>query len=265
MPLLDIQRSGRVQAPRMPGHELPGPWLLAGLANEGTGAIARPAPECVVLRDLERPGVYRLQPASLADTYYIGLFEPTESATTVSVAFAGARFPLPTEVASWDAWLPEFDAIVRTLPRQTAVAEQLQEIQRVTGLSDTQLAAAFPGGVSRETVNRWRNRPNPNLRPENVYRLGLLFELVQRMDAIGIDGRVWLHQRERDGQDTPFSLICAGRLGDVRNVVEAVAAGLAPPHDPMQVVVVSREQDLAADGDDEGEWAWEESAGDAGE
>lgn len=267
MPLLDVQESGHVQASRTPGHELPGPWLLGGLANEGTGVIARHAPECVVLRDLERPWVFRLQPASLVDTYYVGVLEPTESPTSVLVAFKGANFPLPTQGASWETWLPELDAsvVLRTPHRQTAVAEQLQEIQHVTGLSDTQLAAAFPGGVSRETVNRWRNRPDPNLRPENVYRLGLLYELAHRMDGVGIDGRVWFHQRVRGGQDTPFSLICAGRLGDVRNAVEAVAVGLASPHDPMQLVVVPREQDLAVDAADEGEWVWEESAGIAGE
>jgi hypothetical protein len=265
MPLLDVQQSARVSRTR--GHSLPGPWLLGGLANEGTGVIARHGPECVVLRDLERPWVFRLQPASLVDTYYVGVLEPFEPATSVLVAFEGANFPLPIQGASWQTWLPELDAgvVLRTPHRQTAVAEQLEEIQRVTGLSDTQLAAAFPGGVSRETVNRWRNRPDPNLRPENVYRLGLLYELAQRMGGAGIDGRVWLHQPVRDGQDTPFSQICAGRLGDVRNAVEAVAAGLASPHDPMQVVVVPREQDVAVDGDDEGEWVWEESAGDAGE
>lgn len=265
MPLLNVQESARLQAPPTRRHELPVPWLLAGRANQGTGDIPGQAPECVVLRDLDRPGVFRLQPASLIDTYSIGVLEPTEFATSVYIAFEGPSFLLPTQGASWVTWLPELDAVIvqRTPHGQTAIAEQLREIQRVTGLSDTQLAPAFPGGVSRETVNRWRNRPDPRLRPENTYRLGLLFELVQRMDQVGIDASVWLHQRLRDGQDTPLTLIYAGRLGDVRNAVEAVAAGLVSPRDPMHLVVVPREQDVVVDDVDEGEWVWEESAGDA--
>ncbi len=147
-----------------------------------------------------------------------------------------------------------------------AVADQIAEIQRITRLTDTQLAAAFPGGVTRETVNRWRNRPDPNLRPENLYRLGLLHDLAQRTEAAGVQAAVWLHQPVVGEDRTPFVLICEGRIAEVRQAIDAIAAGLAPAAAGLRVGTVSRNFDATpAEDQDEGDWIWEESVGDADE
>jgi hypothetical protein len=135
----------------------------------------------------------------------------------------------------------------------SARLQQVAEIERITGFSDGQLAAAFPGGLTRETVNRWRNRPNPNLREENLYRLGLLYELAQRLEEAHIEGRAWLHQAGEEGE-TPYALICQGRLGDVRRAVDAIAAGALSSITPMPASRAYREHDLVVEEEDEGEW-----------
>jgi len=176
---------------------------------------------------------------------------------------AVSRNPAVRESPSWRTWLPEVDARVfgGGVRLRSAIGQQVAEIQRITGLSDSQLAAAFPAGLSRETVNRWRNRPNPNLREENIYRLGLLHELAQRMEEAGIDAHVWLDQAGEEGE-TPYALICQGRLGDVRRAVELVAAGAVSPAERMAVVRAYREHDaVVEEDDDEGEWTWGEADG----
>jgi hypothetical protein len=241
---------------------VPAEWPYVGV---GSGKSLDPLLRCGILRDLDRPGVFVVHPSSIADTYSIRLLGPTKLGTSVLFAYQGYNCALPGIRPAWEEWLPEIDPqVVSGLQPQSAVGEQIREIQRVTGLGDAQLASTFPGGVSRETVNRWRNRSDPNLRPENVYRLGLLYELAKRVDAAGVDARVWLHEPIRDSSETPYQLICTGRLGDVRAAIEAIGAGLASAAEPMRLGVLPREVDEEIAIEDEGDWYVGES-GDAGE
>lgn len=227
----------------------------------------REASAFVFLRDLADPGVLEVREPTIIDRYDIRPGGLGGTATSVLYSFHGANgVVFPGARAIWEVWLPEIDARV-ALPAarpKSAVGHQIEEIQRITGLSDQQLAAAFPGGVSRETVNRWRNRPDPNLRPENLYRLGVLHELAQRIEGAGIDGPMWLHQAVAGRDETPYALICAGQLGDIRRTVEGIAAGLLSPTEPAPLAEVSRDWDtvVADDDNDDGEWVWGESDGD---
>lgn len=241
---------------------------LSPASSRSAHAGARPS-SFVFLRDLDDPRVLEVREASNIDRYDARLLGLAATATSVVFSFYGeSGVVLPAGRPAWEAWLPEVDARV-ALPEarpQSVISEQIEEIQRVTGLSDGQLAAAFPGRVTRETINRWRNRPDPNLRPENLYRLGILHELAERIEAGGMNARVWLHQHVRGTDRTPYDLICAGQLGDVRRAVESIAAGAAPAAEPMPFAPISREHDVVTEEaeDDEGEWTWEESDGDAG-
>jgi hypothetical protein len=218
-------------------------------------------------RDFDQPELVQGRERSLVRSYDVRVAEMGGVATTVIYVISGSvGIPIPRETPTWWTWLPEIDARVygkNAGPRST-VAHQVEEIQRITGLSDGELAAACPGGVARETVNRWRNRPNPNLREENLYRLGLIFELAQRMEEAGIEAPVWLHQASHDGE-MPYALICQGRLADVRRAVEAIAAGVASPVEPMAAIPSHREHDVVIEEEDEGDWSWSEPDGDTGE
>ena len=219
---------------------------------------------CFVVRDADRPGVFTLCDQHMR-LYSTGVLAPLQIGTSVLLPIAVDAFVLPTSGIPADVWLPELDWRLGPMgePPQTAVSVQLREIQRVTSLSDTQLAATFPGGVSRETVVRWRTRPQPNLRPENAYRLGLLYELASRIDQAGIDARLWFHQAVEGREETPYQLICAGRLGEVRHAIEVVATGHRSPVEPMSASELYRERDID-EGVDEGEdeWVWSSNDGD---
>lgn len=231
-----------------------------GAPNITTAPIAGDRrPPFIFHHDESQPTTVEVRQQSIVDRYDVrslGL----GNATTVLYSYAGTNGAVfPFQRPTWEGWFPEIDlglALPGTQPVGT-VQRQIQEIQRITGLVDVQLAAAFPGGVSRETVNRWRNRAESHLRPENVYRLGVLFDLSRRMEEARIDARVWLHQHVLAGLETPYDLICGGRLGDVRTAVESVAVGVTTPGQPISAAAISRSPDRVQDSDDrEDEWSW---------
>jgi hypothetical protein len=136
----------------------------------------------------------------------------------------------------------------------------LARLQQFMGLTDDQLSAMFP--VSRESVNSWHNCPDVKLTPQNTYRLGLLMDLAEAMKAAGIDARTWLHQPVRGRSETPYDLICAGRLVDVRHAVEAVRAKLHRAPDPMQIVEVPHGHDIVVEDNDDTGWVWKKAEDD---
>jgi hypothetical protein len=202
------------------------------------------------------------------DGYNVRLFDPIANGTSVAAALVGVGgLVLVLDPPRWESWLREVGGVVsrRRSRMRTAVGAQIGEIQQLTRLTDSQFAAAFPGGLTRETVNRWRNNADVSVRPENAYRIGVLLELSRRMEETGIDASVWLHQALPGVDATPFELLCAGRLADVRQVVENIAAG-AQPRDMAHVVSeVRREHDTVVEdaGADE-TWTWGEWGEDGG-
>jgi hypothetical protein len=185
-------------------------------------------------------------------------------ATSVLLPVGSEAFVLPISGTPADIWLPELDWRVSRiwLTRRTAVATQITEVQRITSLTDSQLAAAFPGGVSRETVVRWRTDVSSNLRPQNAYRLGLLYQLAKRMHDASIEPSLWLHQPVEGRDQTPYQLICEGGLAEVRQAVEAVASGYRSPAVPMVGAAIDRGVDAAvAREEGAGEWTWEPDDG----
>lgn len=237
------------------------------IPQTGTYRLSPPDDQFVLYRDAGEPYGVRAQTRSVIDGYNV---RPLDlGGATTSVLYSLQRtggMVLSLETPTWESWLGEVGQVVsqpRPRPR-TAIGDQIEEIQRLTGLGDGQLAAAIPGGVSRETVNRWRNRSESNVRPENAYRIGLLLELSRRMAAARIEARVWLQQAIADGEQTPFELLCAGRLGDVRQAVENVAAGAEPPMALTSIPDGRRQRDAAMDDAEEDEgWAWGERDQDA--
>jgi hypothetical protein len=75
------------------------------------------------------------------------------------------------------------------------------------------------------------------------------------MAEVGLTPSVWLHQTVPNADETPFELLCAGRLADVAQIVEIVAAG-AEPGDLSQIVSgAHREHDVITEEmDDEAKW-----------
>jgi hypothetical protein len=238
------------------------------IPQTGTYRLSPPDDQFVLYRDAGEPYGVRAQARSVIDGYNV---RPLDlGGATTSVLYTLQRtgsMVLSLETPIWESWLGEMGQVVsRPRPRpRTAIGDQIEEIHRLTGLGDGQFAAAIPGGVSRETVNRWRNRSDSNVRPENAYRIGLILELSRRMEAAGIEARVWLHQAARDGEPTPFELLCAGRLGDVRQAVENVAAGAEPLRATTSIPDGHRQRDAVMDDAEEDEgWAWGERDQDAG-
>jgi hypothetical protein len=205
--------------------------------------------------ETEHPGVLEARKPAAVDRYYVDLTSSVLGATTVLLSiYQPGGLVLPLQSPVWQSWLPEVRARISGAESSSTVSQQITEIQQITNLTDQQVAAAFPGGISRETVNRWRNRPDSNLRPENLYRLGLLYELVRRMQDAAVDAAVWLHQPTDQSGDTPFDLICRGQLGVVRQGVERIIAGEDLADEPMTAVDLPREWDMAEDEEDDGEW-----------
>jgi hypothetical protein len=214
------------------------------------------SPDLFVFRaETEHPGVLEARKPAAIDRYFIDLPGSVIEATTVLLSIYQPRaLVLPLQSPAWQSWLPEVRARVSRARPTNTVSQQITEIQRITGLTDQQVAAAFPGGISRETVNRWRNRADSNLRPENLYRLGLLYGLARRIQEAGVDAAVWLHQPTDQFGDTPFELICRGQLGLVRQGIERVIAGESLADEPMTAVSLPREWDMTEDETDDGEW-----------
>lgn len=203
------------------------------------------------------PGILEARKPAAVDRYNVDFIGSVVDATTVLFSFhQPGGLVLPLCGPAWQRWLPEVRArISQKADPASTVSQQITEIQQITGLTDQQVAAAFPGGVSRETVNRWRNRPDSNLRPENLYRLGVLHDLAQRMQDLGVDAPVWLHQPIDNTADTPYDLICRGQLSVVRQGIERIAAGENLLDEPMTMVDLPREWDVTEyDEDDDGEW-----------
>lgn len=239
------------------------------IPRSGTYGTAHPDDEPFVLyRDAGDPLEVRANERSVIDGYEVRPLALGGASTSVLYSLhRGGGIVLSLKTPTWESWLREMGQVVAMPPPRprTAIGDQIEEIQRLTGLGDAQLAAAIPGGVSRETVNRWRNRSDSNVRPENAYRIGLLLELGRRMEAAGIEARVWLHQATSAGEPTPFDLLCGGRLGDVRQAVENVAAGALPATVPAIIPDGHRQPDAAADDTEEGEtWTWGERDQDVG-
>lgn len=226
------------------------------LERNDSPVMDRGADTHVFTRDLADPNIVEIRKPTLADHYDLGavLIGPGAMGTTVIYTLNEPMqtLVLPFERPPWETWLPE---IVAPRPTRTAVSQQIEDIQEITGLSDSQLAATFPGGVSRETVNRWRNRPNPNLRSGNLYRLGVLHQLARRLEEAGVHASVWLHQPVEGEPTTPFDLICGGQLGRVQAAVEAIAAGFGGPAERMRRTPSLRDWDAGVE-EDEGEWSW---------
>jgi hypothetical protein len=209
-------------------------------------------------------GTLHLRQPRLIDSYNLDPGSLAENSTSVLRAFFGSGHVVvvPLQTLTVESWLPEVapqldETEDPALPESNMVARQIAELQETTGLTDAELAAAFPRPVYRETVNRWRNRGESNMKPANAYRLGLLADLVETMKAAGIEARTWLRQPVRGELQTPYDLICVGRLGDVRQAVEAVLAGAAPAWERMQIVEVPPDSIAAVEEEDEGSWTWE--------
>jgi hypothetical protein len=208
----------------------------------------------VFLKESRHPGALEARKPATVDRYDLDLVGSIAGATTVLLSvYQSGGLVLPVESPGWRCWLPEIRDRVPTPPSNT-VAQQVADIQQIMGLSDQQVAGAFPGGISRETVNRWRNRPESNLRPENLYRLGLLHQLAKRMQEVGVDATVWLQQPTDQSGITPYKLISQGQLGLVRQSIERIAAGEDLADEPMIVSDFSREWDVSDEEDDDGDW-----------
>lgn len=210
-------------------------------------------------RDLEQPYLLEARKPSLIDRYNVRLLMTDSVATSIVYSFHsgddGAVFPWERPI--WEVWLPEVSARMGVQSQAASVVgQQIEEIRIRMGLSDSQLAAMFPGGVTRETVNRWRNQPSPNLRPANLYRLGLLHDLLGRIEEAGLNPTIWLQQPLEGDLGSPYELICVGRLGEVRSRVDSIAAGF---HSTTASIpqTVEREHDTVIEDDDDGEWIWE--------
>lgn len=207
---------------------------------------------------------------SFIDQYDLDLTSLMEHATSVVYSFLkDARavvVPASTEV--YETWLPEVGALpisVESSPQMVgSVPKQVTSLRQFMGLTDSEFAAMFPRPVARETVNRWRNLVDVNIKPRNAYRLGLLVDLADAMKAAGIDAKTWLRQPLEGRPETPYDLICAGRLADVRQAVEAVKAKLHQAREPMYSVEFPTGHDsVVEDEDDDGAaWTWERAEDD---
>jgi hypothetical protein len=117
------------------------------------------------------------------------------------------------------------------------------------GLSDRELAAIFPGKISRERICLWRNdRESP--RPENLYSIGMLHTLATALDDPNLDARTWLHQRS-DSQDmSPFEALEEGRLAEVQTQVNLMLFQAAQPDLPARLTAPQVEEPR----DDDSDW-----------
>jgi hypothetical protein len=187
------------------------------------------------------------------------------SGGTAVASLAAESLVIPQRPKPWETWLVQTyrqNALVPyvAVPERSAPSEfgrQLDEIERVTGLSDSQVAETFPGGVTRETVNRWRNRSAPNPRPQNAHRVSVLLHLARRLAQAGIPPS-WLHQRLAALDDTPFDLLRRGSIAEVRQAVEEIAARTSAEFEVAAPRIYRDSDDVPEDGDDEGTWDWDE-------
>lgn len=117
--------------------------------------------------------------------------------------------PLAPEQAAWSA------------------ANQLREVQEIMGLSDHEVARALTGDVPPRGAG-------PQLTPARLYRLDLLHQLAVRLRQAGLELPAWLHRPSAQAGPSPFELICAGELREVRTAADALAVGLGDPDAPMR-------------------------------
>jgi hypothetical protein len=212
----------------------------------------------------DRTGVAWLSPKGKADQYLIG--DPSASISTTGFISSATRSGVVL-IPLTEGWTADRDldsALGATSSRLVAredpepieplVSYQLDRIEEILGLNDTQVGEAFPNDVRRETVNRWRHDPSPHLREGNLYRLGLLYQLALSIREAGMDGVTWLHQPSQGGGPTPFELICDGYLSEVQTAVTSVATGLSDPKAPMERLGVLHSLDEPAEVEDDGEW-----------
>ncbi len=156
---------------------------------------------------------------------------------TVAVAFSGA----PSRTTDPDRTVvTEGDGIRSTAipPRKvetkSEAGRQLGHIQAVTGLSDRRLAEAFPGGISRESINRWKNaKERP--KPENLYAIGLLETFVKALERSPLDTKTWMHQHSDQLKSTPFEALKGGRLADAQMAVNRAIFESEVPEVPERV------------------------------
>lgn len=220
----------------------------AGVRNVGTAGIW--------VSYLDAEGMLIFRPQSEADSY-AEVRRLISAATGMSPSMTGEGIMAFQDPSDLEAWLnrkygtlaPVEEEVMAEAAVESPVARQIREIQEITSLNDQQLAAALPGGVSRETVNRWKNDASSNLRAPNLHRIGALHQLALSLRDAGIDAPVWLHQPLKDGTDSPFVLLCQGLLGDVETGV-ANAALSQEPNAPMERVQLYRSWDERPDDDD---------------
>lgn len=140
---------------------------------------------------------------------------------------------------------------------RAAVPAQIVAIQEATGWSDAQLARAFPGALTRETINRWKNQPGGTLKPNNLYRLGVLARLAESLVAARVEGPTWLRQPVLGTNETPYDLICAGRAGEVQAALDTLVTGFGSPEIPMNATAkVSFGWDNVLEDEDEDDFVW---------
>jgi hypothetical protein len=210
------------------------------------------------------------------------------------VAFAGDRVTVSSALAISDElaagarrrWTPRptsFAALLRALgttgraasPMSSAATEGAAstlaggdvralagEVKRLSGLTDAQLAALFPGEVARETFNRWRNRSEPRPTASNVRRLELLRRLYADLGERPVPSRTWLLTPLAGGDQSPYDLLAAGRLSDVEELVAMLpregdeAGGEATRLVARRAILTPDEPhatpDLGMEGDEEG-------------
>lgn len=247
----------------MPTREHPA-GVFPGTTGFGHGGSSLPSSfqpqsrEVVVVRNDVDPLALNVRQRRAIDAWIPNLGRA--GAIVCLWSFGGASALIVNDRLPSEAWLPEIPAEWVTPPvvEQTEVARQIATIQKITGWTDEELAGTFPAAV-RETVNRWRNQKTVNLKPANLYRLGVLHTLAVTIGDAGIDAPVWLGQSLAGPTgETPYDLIRAGRAADVQAAVDAVTSGLADPRQPMQVPITAHAWDETVEDtdDDSDDWAW---------
>lgn len=171
----------------------------------------------------DSPNIALKEPSGI--DYYSQMFGRAPAGTIVidSLPQPGV-VAFPSKRPGWESWLVETFLNLSTAATRSSIAEQVAYVESVFGLSDSELAQAFPGGVERETVNRWKNRRDPNPRKANVYRLGLLRDLGKKAERLGLEARVWFRQPLSLTTPSPYQLVCDGRLGEVIAALDAALA-----------------------------------------
>lgn len=112
-------------------------------------------------------------------------------------------------------------AIERTKPGASPafVRECASECKELSGLTDAQLAALFPGEVARETFNRWLNGTEKRPLPANLRRLGFLRGLFAEVAGRVELPRNWLLAPVAGQAESPYELLKSGRWDEVEDLL----------------------------------------------